>query len=465
MANLFYGLNIAKNALNTHTAVLNITAHNVANAETPGYSRQQVILTSIADESNRGLRHSGIMSIGSGVDAKEVQRSRFALYDEIFRQENQDLNDFTKTADLMHQVELLFDEPSDRGMSTVINDFFNSWQETANDPTNMAARQSLKSFGEELAGRLHRTYRRLETMRDDIDTEIKTIPDKINEIAREIAELNVSVRVAESQRAQANDLRDKRDQLVDDLSEFVDVRSIEQKDGTYTIIIGSQVIVERDNQTDLTTTTRISDEDGVKKSFIYSNEGIEYEPTRGRLGALIRFRDTHLTNVMDKLDTFTESLVTSINYEHRYGYGLDGDTGFNFFNPLNTSAFNISISGDIEDVKNIAVSGDGSVGDNSNALNINAVKDLKTVDNEFTLTEYYNSMIAEIGIMAREAESGRINEELLITQIDNAREGIKGVSIDDELIQMISTQRIYQSVSRLVITLDELLQTVLQLKG
>ena len=124
MSTLFYGLNIVKNALRTQTAVLNITAHNIANAETPGYSRQNVIVSAITDDSTRGLRNSPMISIGSGAEATEVARSRFALYDEIYRKENQDLNDYIKTEELMHQVELLFDEPSDRGMSRVINDFF-----------------------------------------------------------------------------------------------------------------------------------------------------------------------------------------------------------------------------------------------------------------------------------------------------------------------------------------------------
>ena len=231
MSTLFYGLNIIRNALRTQTAVLNITAHNIANAETPGYSRQTVIVTAIADDSNRGLRSSPMISIGSGTEAMVVARSRFALYDEIFRKENQDLNDYIKTEELMHQVELLFDEPSDRGMSKVFNDFFNGWQEVANDPHNMAARQSLKSFGEELASRLNRTYKRLQILREDIDNEIKTIPERINEMTAEIADLNISIRISESQKTSANDLRDKRDHLVDMLSEYVDVRAIEQKGG------------------------------------------------------------------------------------------------------------------------------------------------------------------------------------------------------------------------------------------
>ncbi len=464
MSTLFYGLNIVKNALKTQTAILNITAHNIANAETPGYSRQNVIVAAIADDSYRGLRSSPTISIGSGVEAVEVVRSRFALYDAIFRKENQDLNDFIKTEELLHQVELLFDEPSERGMSRVINDFFNGWQEVANDPHNMAARQSLKSFGEELASRLNRTYKRLQILREDIDNEIKTIPKHINEITAEIADLNISVRVSESQEASANDLRDKRDYLVDTLSEYVDVKAIEQNNGAYTIIIGSQVAVENDVYTNLSTVSQIVGEEGTIRTAILSDEGIEYIPEHGKMGALIKFRDYHLKNIMEKLDKLTESFVNSVNYDHSYGYGLNGTTNVNFFSPNKTKAFNIEVSSEIDDVRKIAASGDGSVGDNSNALRVNDIKDQDVVDQEFTLNEYYNSMIAGIGIMAREAQSGRVSEELLVTQINNAREGIKGVSIDDELIQMISTQRIYQSAAHMVRVLDSRLEEVLGLK-
>jgi len=464
MATLFYGLNIAKNALLTQTAVLNVTAHNIANAETPGYSRQTVVVAALPDDSTRGLRSSPTISIGSGSKAMEVQRSRFALYDAIYRKENQDLNDYIKTEELMHQIELLFDEPSDRGFSKTINDFFNGWQEVANDPQNMAARQSLKSYAEELAGRLHRMHRSLQVLREDIDTEIATIPDRINEITEEIADLNVSIRAAENQQASANDLRDKRDQLVDQLSEYVDVSVVEQSDGTYTVIIGSQVIVEHDDKTNLRSVSQITNDEGVTRTAILSEEGLEYLPERGRMGALIRFRDVFIPEIIEKLDKFTESLVRAVNYEHGYGYGLDGSTGANFFDPNMVKSFNIRVSSEIDDIRKIAASADGSYGDNGNAIKINDIKDQDVVDNEFTLSEYYNSLVSEIGIFAREAKSGRVNEELLVTQIDNAREGIKGVSIDAELIQMISSQRLYQSAARLVVVLDSMIEEVIRMK-
>ncbi len=463
MSTLFYGLNIARNALTAQTQVLNVTAHNVANANTPGYSRQSVHLSAIENDSGMGMIGLQHLAIGSGVEAKQVTRIRFALYDEIYRKENQDFHDCIKMEELLNQVEILFDEPSERGLSSILDDFFNSWQDLANEPQNMASRQSLKSIGNELADRLRRLNNQLLIIRQDIDTEIAAIPSRINEIAKEIADLNASIRLAEIQGGSSNDLRDKRDRLIDELSEFTDVRAIEQKDGTYTVIIGSKVIVDRETSEELRVVTTISEDRNISKTLLRSRDGSDYSPERGKLGALIRFRDAVIGGILEKLDNFTSEIVKTVNFEHRNGFGLDGLTGRNFFDPGHTKAYNISLSDDIVDVTHIAASGNGSRGDNSNALALNEVRRQKVVLGRFTISEYYNALIADIGIMAREAKSGRVNEELLVNQIDNAREGIKGVSIDEELIRMIQTQHIYQGASRVIVTIDALLQTLISM--
>jgi flagellar hook-associated protein 1 FlgK len=301
-------------------------------------------------------------------------------------------------------------------------------------------------------------------MRQDIDTEIATIPENINEITAEIADLNSSIRLAEIEGGSANDLRDKRDQLLDDLSEYSSLRAVEQKDGTYTVIIGSHVVVDHEKSTELQAITSITENGNERKTVIRSEDGTEYVPDSGKLGALIRIRDTVIGEILNKLDNLAGSLVQSVNFEHRNGYGLDGQTGRNFFNPNYTKAFNISLSSDIDDVSNIAASGTGDRGDNTNALAINGVRDQKVVEGEYTVSEYYSALIADIGILGREAKSGRQNEELLVSQIDNSRESIKGVSIDEELIRMIQTQYIYQGASRVVVTIDSLLETLIAMK-
>ncbi len=126
-------------------------------------------------------------------------------------------------------------------------------------------------------------------------------------------------------------------------------------------------------------------------------------------------------------------------------------------------AFNIEISNEMEDVTHIGVSGDGSKGDNSYAYKINELKNKRVIDDNFSINEFYNGMIANLGVMAREVKSGRINEELLVSQIDNSRESIKGVNIDEELVFMMQAQRIYQSAARLIVVMDDMLEEIVNL--
>ncbi len=464
MGNLFYGLHINKSALRVQTDVLNTAAHNIANANTPGYSRQRVELASRTDSNGpTGLRMAPALKIGSGVESTEIVRSRFALFDEIFRAENRDLNFNQKTEELLNQVELFFDEPSDRSLGGIINEFFNGWLDLSNVPQDIAARQSLYSTANELTVRMKRIYNALVGIRENIDAEILAIPKEINETISEIADLNVAIVKAENQGGSANDLRDKLDLLIDNLSGFANVRAIQRKKGTYAILLGNKVVVEHDAHSELSTITTISDERGLIKTAIVSQDGLEFEPQHGKLGALINFRDTILSSLMDDLDKLAEAIVTTINFEHRIGYGLDGVNNRDFFEPNRTKAFNIEVSSDIKDVTNIAVSIDGAKGDNTNAFNINELKDKRIIDNRFSIKEFYNGFIVNLGVMAREAKSNRMNGELLITQINNSRESVKGVSIDEELVAMIQAQRIYQSAARMIVVMDELLEEIINI--
>ncbi len=460
MTTLQYGLNITKNTLIAQTQVLDTIAHNVANANTPGFSRQRVILESIPDG---GSKLSTKLLIGGGVEASQVQRSRSSLYDEIFRNENKNLYAYKETENLMHQVELLFDEPSDRGLGSVINDFFNSWSDVANDPLNMASRENSYSLSTEMTDRFHRIFGQLETMQGDIDNEISGLPASLNEISGEIANLNKSIRLAGIQKHGGNDLRDKRDILIDELSQFIDTRSVEHDNGTVTILIGNNIVVDGENYTELKAVTQSSLKENTKRTAIVSEDGNEYFPTKGKLGALLNFRDEVIQQISDYLNKITDSIVTYVNFEHKSGYGLDGITGRNFFDPNRTMAYNIELSPDVKDVSYIAVSADGTKGNNENAIKISELSEAQIIDQGFSIGEYYNSLISKIGIMGRDAQSNRKNEELLVSQIDNAREGIKGVSIDEELIQMIQTQHIYQGAARMITVFDELLETVVSL--
>ncbi len=462
MGNLFYGININRNTLKAQTDVMNTTAHNIANANTPGYSRQTVSLSAIDDSSRGALRTSPTLKVGSGVESTMVYRSRFELYDGIFRKVNQGLNYDQKTEEMMHQVELLFDEPSDRSLGGIINDFFNGWLDISNAPQDIAARQSLHSVATEMADRLKRIYNSLIGLRDDVNNEIVAVPKQINEIVREITDLNAAIFKSEAQGGPANDLRDKLDLLVDELSNFASVRTVKKDNGSTTVLIGNIVMAEREAYTELSTRNEVL-EDGNVRTTIFTDEGLEFEPIDGMLGGLINFRDNVVSELLSDLNKLAEAIVTTINFEHQIGYGLDGLKNRDFFNPNTKYAFNMELSRDIDDVSHIGVSIDGTPGDNTNAFNINGLKDQRVVDNKYSITEFYNGFIANLGVIAREAKSSRINGELLVTQMNNSRESVKGVSVDEELVMMIQSQHIYQSASRLIQVFDQMIEEVLNI--
>jgi flagellar hook-associated protein 1 len=457
VSSLFSGLNIARSALAAQTQVLDVTAHNVANANTPGYTKQTVLLTSAGAD---GYQGAGI-TIGDGVRAQLAPRTRTAMYDEIFRRETQNFSADKKTADLLNQVEAIFNEPSDQGLSAVIDQFFNGWQEAANAPQNMAARENLKVIGNELTDRLHLINSNLMDIKNSVDSEISAIPTRINQITEQIASLNTSISNFETQGETSSELRDRRDTLVDELSGLVDVRTVEQSDSSFTVMVGQIVVVEHDSQTSLQPVYAALGENNAGKLVIRSEEGNDYTPGSGELGALLTLRDNGLASVMDKMNEFASALVDGVNAQHKEGYGLDGLNGRNFFDPSKNKASNITLSDDIRNSSNIAVSGDGSKGDNSNALLMGDIKQQKLFENRYSLSDFYNSIVSDIGFMAQKAQNGRTNGELLINQIDTARQNIKGVNIDEELITMIQSQHIYQSASKLISTLDSLLQTLI----
>jgi flagellar hook-associated protein 1 FlgK len=458
MSSILNTFNIARGALMAQSNVLNTTAHNIANASTPGYSRQetQLVSLSLSSDSING-------SVGAGVEATTVTRARSALYDIVYRQQNQNLNFNEKTEDLLSQVEAYFGEPSDTGLSSYIDKFFNSWQELANSPQSQAARQSLTSVSEQLAERITGIYNSVVSTISDVDAEIAKIPAEINNITGQIASLNTSIKLLTTQGSAPNDLIDKRDLLLDELSVYGEVRTVDKGIGMVDVYLDSTSVVQDATSVKLSTKTEASSAVGANRTVIYTPNGNEFTPKNGKLGALVTFRDQYSQEIIDGLNTFTETLVTSVNAEHSAGYGLDGITGRNFFDPEKTSAGTISLSTDIDNPEAIAASGDGTAGDNSVAFKINDIREKNTINGIYSLTDYYNGIVTDLGVKVNGATSERQNQEILIKQIDNSRENVKGVNLDEELVKMIEAQRLYQSASKMINIMDSLLEEVVNL--
>jgi len=459
-----YGINvgfeIGKRALLAQQYSLNLTGHNIANVNTPGYSRQQALMSS----SQPFFSAKGIF--GTGVDVTTVRHLRSVFLDQQYRQESQSLGRWRMMSQNWSQIETIYMEPSDNGFSAVMDKFWNSWQDLAANPDDQAARVAVREQAGLLVNSFHHFSDQLKDMQRSIDDDITKRIDEINTTAREIADLNQAISTTELTGHRANDLRDRRDYLIDELSKSVNVQVIEQPTGALTVQIGSMNIVDRNEVSELETIVEGAGLDVVHK-VQFKDSKVQPKITQGELAGLLEIRDTVVIDRQRELDELASGLAQRINEVHRQGIGLDGVTGRDFFDPTSTGADDIEIDDKIlEDVSYIAASLSGERGDNSQALRIAGLRSELTMNgNSATFGDFYNAVVGIIGVRTREAAATAANQESLVQHIEENRQSLEGVSLDEEMTNMIKFQHAYEAAARVITTMDEALNTVINNMG
>jgi flagellar hook-associated protein 1 len=450
------GLEIGKRALLAQQLSLNITGHNIANVNTPGFTRQQAILSS-----NQPLQLP-FGNVGTGVDISGVRRLRSEFLDQQFRGETQKLGKWSLLNQTWKQVESVFSEPQDTALGAIIDQFWTSWQDLSNNPRSEAARIAVREQSSLMVNSFHHLSSQMGDLRASLDGDITKTTDQINSISTQIADLNQSVAAAELNGDQANDLRDRRDYLVDQLSEYVDVSTVEHPTGAVTVYLGSMALVEGNAHAELDTRVE-SNGSVITHTVFFKGTGVDLMHTGGKLEGMISTRDDIVTEKQKELDTLARELAGAVNGIHKGGKGAQGSTGISFFNPDTTGASDIELDSRIlQDVNNIAAGQSGEPGDNSNALAIAALRSAPLLKSgQTTFNEYYNSVIGEIGIRSQEADSLEKNQQALVDQISNSRQSVGGVSLDEEMAKMIEYQHAYAAAAKVISTMDMALDTII----
>jgi flagellar hook-associated protein 1 FlgK len=460
MAGLFNAIEIGKRALATNQLWLNTIGHNIANVNTPGYTRQRVTITT-----TQPFDHP-VGPVGTGVKATDIRQIRDLFLTQQFRQENKALGKWTSMDKTLSQIEALFNEPNSDSLGDLMDKFWASWSDLANNPESVAARSALVEQGNILATGFNRIYRQLLDIEASVDEDVNLTVLEVNNLAEELASLNMQIARSELGGENANDLRDKRDYLIDQLSELVDINVAEQDNGTATVYIGALAIVEGTSAFRIGTYKSGAGATAVSQ-VVWEGTTKSIKVHDGRLRGLLDTRDDVIPEYMQALNDLTETLITNVNALHQTGFGLDGSTGWNFFSTIDMSAAGIRVAGEIQnDVNRIAASQSGEVGDNRNAL---AIADLRNAGlmsrGSATMGEYYRGLIGRVGVETDKATSLKENYELLVTQLENARQSVQGVSLDEEMTQMIKFQSAYDAAARVITTMDEALETVVNKMG
>ncbi len=430
--------------------------HNIANVSTVGYTRQRTTVTSAMPI------EQGNLIIGNGVNAKNIIQIRDLFLTQQYRRENRALGEWTYREKALSQIETFFGEPNDDSLGDVLNKFWTSWLDLSNNPESTAARAAVISQANKVTHVFHRLDRQLQELRATADQDVVGRIEQINLTAREIANLNRLIISEELGGQKANDLRDQRDLLIDQLSNMVDVTTAERANGSVGVFISGLAIVE--NADTFPLGSRIdANERETRRAIVWQGTDTAIKITGGELKGLLDMRDIDVARVRDQLDQLAAALVTNVNSVHRAGTGLNGSTGLNFFNGSFTGAGTIRLETAIEDDLTLLAAGQsGQPGDNANAL---AMADLRNGNlmsfGTTNMTEFYNTMVSSLGVESQQAITFKENSEVLLRQIENSRQSVQGVSLDEEMAEMVRMQHAYNAAAKVISYIDEALGSLI----
>jgi len=462
-------LGVARSAIVAQRAAMDVIGHNIANAETDGYTRQRVELTAATPE------RTPLGIFGTGVEVTTVERLRDALLDQQVRKQSGLSAGSTARGDLLATVEGVFGEPSSSGLAASLDAFWNSWSDLASDPSNAAARVVVQQAGATVAATFNRYGNQLADLATSTRTDIGYTIGMVNELASQIAAVNAEILPAEAGGDTASDLRDERDRLIDRLSQLVSVSVIDRKNGDNQVMLDGIPLVDGSSAKSIVL--------GAGLPLTVNFGGIS-DPVRslgGRLGALVSVVNTDLPNVQSGLDALTSSLIGEVNALHATGWsppsGGAGNwnpatpptgSGILFFDatPANATARNIRLSVSVAASSAAVAAGSilNAAGDNTIALGLAALRDVAATAPGGSFGVGYRSLIASVATGRSNAADTASVYHTLTQQAIQRRQSASGVSLDEELVSMMSHQQAYGAAAKIVQAVDSMMQTLLELK-
>jgi flagellar hook-associated protein 1 FlgK len=476
-------LDIAKGALLAQEKSMSVNSHNLANVNTPGYSRQKAIL-----EANSPLSFTRV-KIGMGVKVNAVIQYVNQFITRNIYQKTSVLKEYETKASILSQLETIFNETENYGLAQTMNEFWKAWQDLSNNPGGISERTALLAKAETLSSKFNSMSSDLNQIKKEANKNLNIVIVELNRLIKSIAEINEKIVMVEANGTSANDLRDSRRNYLEKLSEIVENVYLEEQNGAIKVMTSTGVmLVDGNYYWELS-----QDED-----YIYWNNiknDISRRLVGGKIGAWLDLRDEIIPEYIANLDELAGTLIKEVNQLHFSGYTLLGETGKYFFenlkdspgipNPNNYSgaASYIKLSEDVRNSPtNIAAGGiSGGPGDNENALNILAIQTNntiqirkwryenrgKTVTSQLqteTMDDYYHTMVGEIGVLADEFNENQEFSSALLNNLNEMRDSASGVNLDEEMIELMKIQRAHEAASKLVVLADEMLQSLLNMR-
>lgn len=453
MGTLTSALSIALSALTSEKGAMDATANNVANVNTPGYSRVRPVLT----ENDPVV--IAPLTFGTGVSLAKLESLRDPILQLRIGQETQSQGELDAFVTAMQQVEVNF-QSSSGDLGSQLTQFFNSVNQLSTDPVDLSLRQAVLTAAQNLATGFRNTSSNLIRQRSSLDLNVVQDVQQINTLTGQIAQLNGQITNLENLRQDASAFVDQRDVLIQQLSGLIDVASIKSSNGlTLTTSNGTALVAGEENFL-LSTQT-----DAAGVQHIFSNQtDITAKLNSGALAGTIAVRDNRIPVLLSQLDSLAAGFATAVNSVHRAGFDLNGNAGGDLFTapPAGGQGAAAALTVAISDPRLVAASSDGSPGSNGNALQLAALHDQSLVSGQ-SANEFYGNLVFAVGSDVANGSSDLAASKLILQKLQDQRGSISGVSLDEEAANMILFQRAYDASARIVQTVSEMLDTVIQM--
>jgi|GEM_PF-1243456 len=335
----YLGIETARKSLLAHQAALQTVSHNMSNANTEGYSRQEVVFSTASPlyPSGFDIGKEGAGQIGTGVTISEIRRIRDDFLDSQINKEDQDLGRYGVYEQAFGRLENMFLEPSDHSLRVLLDQFFESLSDLANHPEGRGARQVVLERARTLTEAIRLKYEDVQDFRSELDEDITGRVNLINQMGQQVAMLNGKILDIQNGGGNPNDLLDRRDLLIENLSGLVNIDVEASDPDDFKLSIGCRVLVQGENFNPIKAVPDANNR-GLSK-VIWDDTLEDVQIFNGELRGLLDVRDEVLPGITEDLDEFAIQLVKRFNETHRLGFGLDGSTGLNFFEPFNTEEY------------------------------------------------------------------------------------------------------------------------------
>lgn len=457
-------LDISVRTMSTYQRAIDVAAQNISNAGNPDYTRQKVLFANEVGEKGNGM----------GIKIQDVLRIRNDILDMQLRKYQSSLSDSEKRSEVLKQIEAVISEPSSNGLSNYINEFFNSWDALSANPNSQQLRLTVIQKAQALSTRFKDTIDGFGEIQYMLQQDANSQVDTINGYLKGIYELNQKVYDAEARGTKANELKDQRDALIDKLSKIINITVQKSDYGAVSINVGGIFGADQNNFNEF----EAKMVDGKLRLVAKNDPNTLAYINAGEFYAVSDLLSNKITSYKTSYENLAKNFVEQVNSIHLNGYTLPisgaSQTNIPFFGELNSSGdvINAFVDGEIKinpailsDSKYIAASSvAGYEGDNQIAVQIAELSKTKIsgLDNQ-TVNEYYTSIINSIAQEKVNADNSIASNELVVQNLNSQKQSYSGVSLDEEMTNVMKYQRSYEASAKLIKIADQILDTIINL--